>query len=281
MSQNRDKPLTMYEWNETNKKKLYVANKHHKKLLQVLIRSEPYTIESKTFAQIKIIPYAVDNAKVYNDKSNDPKIIQIYQGIELTYHGQGKDGKTPKIHLKIISQSNTRYRTLVDCSLLLDNALPRFVPIFSYLPGYEYDKPLIKKISKKAHLFKVNSDDPIRFDFYLSGKDIDHHAYFLSMYSLNMFSNLDYLIAKKNFPLEPSPIVQPIAGFTMKNYILWVRCSNSTHIGKPFIQFYNNKNYYHKFMNRVTAGIDKNGRAFWSTMYDDEREIKTYLANQK
>jgi len=96
-----------------------------------------------------------------------------------------------------------------------------------------------------------------------------------------MFFSLDYLIANENSPLQGLPIVQPITGFAMKSYYLWVRCSGSIHKGRPFIQFYNNADYYEKIMNRRTAWIDENGRTHWSTMLDEEKRIADYLRNEK
>ena len=280
-SKNSNGSFSMYQWSEDAKDRLYIVNRHRKKLLQFIVKDEPYAHKQVTFAQIKIIPYAVERAKVYNDQLNDPSLFRIYSELELTYHGGPKEDETPKIHLKIAAVSKHRYRTLVDCSLCLDSSIPRLAPICSFFPGYEFDRPLTDKISKKSHIFQVDSNLPIRFDFYLSGRNFDHHACINSMYSMNMFFSLDYLIAKENRPLQGLPIVQPIAGFAMKDYYLWVRCSRSTHGGKPFIQFYNNADYYEKIMNRRIALIDKNGRTRLSTMLDKEEEITDYLNCQK
>lgn len=114
---------------------------------------------------------------------------------------------------------------------------------------------------------------PVRFDIYLSGLNFDHHAYMNSIYSFNMFHSLDYLIEKEGGPLRGLPMVQPITGFAMKGYHLWIRCSKSSHQGRPFLQFYNNGSYYDKFMNRRTAWKDQNGRTHWSTMLDEEDRI--------
>jgi hypothetical protein len=279
-SKNSDGSFSMYQWTENSKDRLYIVNQHRKKLLQFVVKDEPHANQPVTFAQIKIIPYVVERAKVYNDQPGDPILFRIYSELELTYHGGSKGDHTPKIHLKIAAPSKNRYRTLVDCSLCLDSSIPRLAPICSFFSGYEYDKPMTVKISKKSHKFKVDSTYPVRFDIYLSGKDFDHHAYINSMYSMSMFFSLDYLIAKENSPLQGLPIVQPIMGFAMKGYYLWVRCSKSMHEGKAFIQFYNNADYYEKIMNRRTAWIDKNGRTHWSTMIDEERRITDDLRNE-
>ncbi len=280
-NRNSDGSFSMYQWIEESKDRLYVLNQHSKKLLQFIVKDEPNANKQMTFAQIKIIPYAVERAKVYKDRPDDPNLLRIYNGLEITYHGGAKEGHTPKVHLKIISQSRNRYRTLVDCSLYLDNSIPRLAPICSFFAGYEYNRSSSDRIRKKSHIFKVDSSYPVRFDFYLSGKDFDHHAYINSMYSMSMFFSLDYLIANQNSPLQGLPMIQPIAGFAMKGYCLWVRCSRSIHEGRPFIQFYNNANYYEKIMNRRTAWIDKNDHTHWSTMIDEEKRIAEYLEAEK
>jgi hypothetical protein len=101
-------------------------------------------------------------------------------------------------------------------------------------------------------------------------KEFADRGYF---YSFNMFHSLDYLIEKESGPLRGLPMVQPITGFAMKGYYLWIRCSKSSHQGRPFLQFYNNGSYYDKFMNRRTAWKDQNGRTHWSTMLDEENRI--------
>jgi len=276
-SKNSDGSFSMYKWIEDAKDRLYIVNRHSKKLLQFIVNNEPYASKQVNFAQIKIIPYAAERAKVYNNEPGDPSFFRIYKGFELTYHGGSKEDETPKIHLKITTSSQNRYRTLLDCSLSLDNSIPRLAPVCSYFPGYEFDRPLIDKHSKKPHIFQVDSDGPIRFDFYLSGGTFDHHAYINSIYSMSMFYSLDYLIAKENNPLQGFPMVQPITGFAMKDYYLWVRCSRSAHEGKPFIQFYNNVNYYENIMNRRIAYVDEGGHTQRSTMLDKEREITDYF----
>jgi hypothetical protein len=280
-SENSDGSFSMYQWNENAKDRLYIVNRHHKKLLQFIVKDEPYANNEVTFAQIKIIPYDVKRAKVYNDHPEDPSLFRIYRELELTYHGGTKDDKRAKIHLKIAALSKNRYKTLVDCSLGLDSSIPYPAPVCSFFPGYEFDRLMTEKISKKSHIFQVNSNYPIRFDFYLSGRNFDIHTYMNSMYSMSMFYSLDYLIAKENSPFQGLPMVQPITGFAMKHYYIWVRCSRSTHVGKPFIQFYNNDDYYEKVMDRRIAYIDKNNLTHWSTMLDKEKEITAHFKSQE
>lgn len=278
---NDDGSFRMYEVKDSIKDRLYILNKYHKKLVQLIVNDEPIKKDIlTTSAQIKIIPYVVKRTKVYGDKPDDPHLFQIYKDLELTYHGGELDDKTqPKIHLKVKSKSKSRYRTLVDCSLHLDDSIPRPAPLFSFFPGFEYDKNLSQKIKKKSHKFQINSDHPIRIDFYLSGRDLDFHVYMNSMYSINMFHSLDFLIAKDNCPLQGLPIVQPITIFAMKNYNIWVRCSRSRHIGKPTIQFYNNMDYYYKIMDRKIAYPNQDGSLTWKTMMQKELEITEELAD--
>ena len=279
---NDDGSFTMYEVKDSIKDRLYIVNKYHKKLVQLIVNNEPTKKDLLTSAQIKIIPYVIKRAKVYRDKPDDPHLFQIYKDLELTYHGGAIDDKTqPKIHLKVKSMSKSRYRTLVDCSLHLDDSIPRPAPLFSFFSGYEYDKNLTQKNKKKSHKFQIDSDHPIRIDFYLSGKDLDFHAYVNSMFSLNMFYSLDFLITKKNCPLQGLPIVQPITIFAMKNYNIWVRCSRSRHMGKPTIQFYNNLDYYYKIMNRRIAYPNRDGSLTWKTMMQKEFEITHDVADKK
>lgn len=280
-SKNSDGSFPMYQWIEEVRDRLYIVNQHNKKLLQFIVKDEPYSRGQVTSAQLKIIPYAVERVKVYNDRPEDPTLIHIHEELELTYHGGQKGDENPKIHLKIDAPSNRRYKTLVDCSLCLDSAIPRLVPVCSFFPGYAFDKPPIDKITKKSHIFQADSNNPIRFDFYLSGKNIDLFTYINSIYSMNMFFSLDYLIANQNSPMQGLLMVQPITGFAMKDYYLWVRCSGSTHVGRPFIQFYNNANYYEKAMNRRIAYINDNGSTNWTTMHNKEKEITDYLSTKE
>jgi len=279
-SRNPNGSISMYKWTEDSKDRLYVLNQHRKKLLQLVIKDEPIRNKPLSFAQIKIIPYGIDRAKVYRDQPDDPSLVHINSDLELTYHGGPKGDQDPKIHMKVVTASRSRYRTLVDCSLSLNSDLPRLAPICSLFAGYDYNKPMTDKVAKKSHIFKADSIYPVRFDIYLSGFNFDHHAFMNSMYSFNMFFSLDYLIGKEGSPLRGLPMVQPIMGYAMKGYYLWLRCSRSSHRGKPFIQFYNNAAYYDKFMNRRTAWIDKDGRTQWSTMIEEEDRITAFIQKE-
>lgn len=279
-NKNPDESISMFQWGEDSKDRLYVLNQHRKKLLQLVVKDEPSSNKFLSFAQIKIVPYGIDRAKVYRDQPDDPNLVHINSDLELTYHGGPKGDQAPKIHMKVVAGPRNRYQTLVDCSLSLNSELPRLAPICSLFAGYDYDKPMTDKVAKKSHVFKADSISPVRFDIYLSGLNFDHHAFMSSMYSFNMFFSLDYLIRKEGGSLRGLPMVQSITGFAMKGYYLWVRCSRSSHQGKPFLQFYNNVAYYDKFMNRRTAWIDKEGRTQWSTMLAEEDRITASIQKE-
>lgn len=281
-SHKRGEPFSMYVWDDKqSKERLYIVNQHKRKLLQLIVKAESVRNNRPDYAQIKLIPYGINRACVYRDQLSDPKIVRLYDAVELTYHGGPKGDQNPKIHLKGSTTSNRRYQTLIDYSLVLNKDAQILIPVFSLFPGYLYDKPVTDTIKRKSHIFRVDSTHPIRFDIYLCGKQFNIHLYINSMYSFNMFYSLDYLIAKECSPLQGYPMVQPITGFDMKGYYLWVRCSRSKHRGKPFLQFYNNANYYEKVMNRRIAYINNDRSVTWKTMIDKEREISEYFSKSK
>lgn len=275
---NDDGSFRMYVWNNREEKnRLYIKNRHGKKLLQLVVNDEVDKVNSDSYAQIKIIPYRTKKARIYNDSINDPNIIRLLDNVEFTYHGGPKDDENPKIHMKCITSHRHRYQTLLDCSLPLTKDAQILLPLFSLFPGHLYKNKKNDRIKKKAYKFIIDSSNPVRIDFYLSGNDIDMEKYFNSMYSINMFFSLDYLIEKEGCPLQGHPIVQPITGFKMKGYYLWIRCSNYSHIGNPFLQFYNNYFYYEKVMNRRIAYPNDDGSLTWKTMMEKEQEISQYF----
>ncbi len=95
----------------------------------------------------------------------------------------------------------------------------------------------------------------------------------------DLFNQIAYIgeYLRRNLP---EVAVQPITGFAMKGYYLWVRCSKSSHQGKPFVKFYNNVTYYDKFMNRRTAWINKEGCTQWSSMLDEEDRITASIEKE-
>jgi len=155
---NADGSFSMYKYHDDAKDRLYILNRNKKKLLQFVVRNEQHKHDYLTYAQIKMIPYALRKVKVYTDQPNDPKSYRI-KDLELTYHGGANESQKAKIHLKIISSSGNRYKTLVYNSLELDSTLPRLVPLCSLFPGYEFDNPKTGKTKKNSHLFQVDSDN--------------------------------------------------------------------------------------------------------------------------
>ena len=136
-SGNPDGSISMYKWTEDSKDRLYILNQHRKKLLQLVVKDEPSSNNVVSFAQIKIVPYGIDRAKVYRDQPDDPNVVHLNNDLELTYHGGPKGDQTPKIHMKVVSISKNRYRNLVDCSLSLNSDIPRLAPIGSLFSGYD------------------------------------------------------------------------------------------------------------------------------------------------
>ena len=68
-----EEPFSMYQWVNDSNDRLYVVNQHSKKLLQFIVKDEN-THKDVTFAQIKIIPYAIERVKVYKDQPGDPHL---------------------------------------------------------------------------------------------------------------------------------------------------------------------------------------------------------------
>lgn len=274
----KDEPIFMYAWSDGGtEKRLYLINQHRRKVVQLIVKDEPAKNDQIDCAQIKVVPYQIHEALVYRDEPDDPQSERLYDPIEITYHGGPKGDMNPKIHLKGAFGSGSRYRTLVDNSLRLNRDQEILVPLFSVFPGDLYRLPAEDTITKKSHIFQVRSTHPIRCDLYLCGKQFNMHNYFNSMYSHSMFSSLDYLISKERNPLQSLPIVQPITGFDLQGYYIWVRCSRSHHVGKPFLQFYHNADYYGKVMNRRIAYPNPDGSLTWRTKMEKEREISEWL----
>ena len=129
---------------------------------------------------------------------------------------------------------------------------------------------------KKCHCLSAGSEDPVRFDVYVSSADIDIPAFVDSMYFFNLFWTQDYLIATKDHPLTSGLIIAPIIFFRMGDYLVMVRRSLSKYCGRPRLQFYSNKNYYEKLMNRRTARPNPDGTLAWSTLAEDETRLRGY-----
>lgn len=273
-SRSIDGSVRMINTVSTAHSRLYVVNQHRRKLLQLVLKNESAKDKETQHAQIKIIPYGTRRARIYRDKPNDPSIEVLHNGVELTYHGGAKDNQAPKVHLK----AATGYKTLVDFSLSLSSDTPHPVPLFTYEPGHDFDKPIADKISKSAHVADAGHTQPVRFDLYLAGKNFDVAAFVNSVYFFNLFWTPDYLIRAQHCALSSGLIVAPVMIYPMDTYTVLIRRSLSRHYGRPYLQFYNNASYYEKLMNRRTAWVDANGHTRWSTMAKDEVRVMNQSA---
>lgn len=191
----------------------------------------------------------------------------LRDGFELTYHGGQLADKPPKVHLKATSG----YTTLINESLSLPNEIPHSVPLFSFETGFANQLPLTNPVTKSAHVVSAANLNPACFDLYLASARLDMHVFVNSMYFFNLFWTPDYLIATKSCPLSSGQIIAPIFFCRMGEFQVTVRRSVSAYNGRSRLHFYNNKNYYAKFMSRRTATRDPDGAITWSTMVRDER----------
>lgn len=249
--------------------RLYMLNRYGRKLLQLIIKDEPSAKHEAAFAQIKIIPYGIRRVQAFRDDVRVPSINLLGRQAELTYHGVGSSAQPPKIHLK----SPQGYTTLINCSLPLGATLERPVPLFTLEPGWDFHKPITDAVARKCHVVSASNDQPVRFDVYLAGRQLDFEKFVKSMYFLNMLWTPDYLIKSANSPLQGGPIVAPMQFHTMGNYTLLVRRSLSRHVGRSLVQFYDNANYYEKAMCRPVAWRNEDGTMQWSTLLEEELRL--------
>ncbi len=270
-SRHPDGSVSMLATEVENRKALYLTNLHGQKLLKISVKSEAHKHQGTQHAQIKVITYGIDRAWLWRDRPSDPDIARLHDGVELTYHGGASGDMTPKVHIKV---TTGRYTTLIDDSLHLPHNTEHPVPLFSLETGYANRREVTNRVNKAAHVMDAGSSEPVRFDFYLAGADIDMHAFVNSMYFFNFFWTQDYLLMAKNLPLTSGLIIAPITFFRMGQYQLAVRRSVSSHAGRPRLHFYNNKNYYEKLMNRRTATPNADGSLTWSTMREEDARLR-------
>ena len=269
-SQNMDGGVTMLAHETVNRRTLYLVSQSGQKLLKVLVKSEADTNLDKPHAQIKLIPYGIKRATVWQDKPSDPQLAILRDGVDLTYHGGRKTDQAPKVHIK----ATTGYTTLIDDSLTLpaDADLP--VPLFSLESGYANQRALTNPVTKSGHVIPAGDHLSVRFDLYLAGASIDMTTFVNSIYFFNMFWTQDYLIAAKKSPLTSGQIIAPITFCRMGHYQVAIRRSLSNYNGRPHLQFYNNKNYYAKLMNRRIAALNTDGTLNWSTMAQEDARLR-------
>lgn len=254
--------------------RLYIVNKFGTKLLQFITSNNRSSDASEFYAQIKIIPYSTDKAIIHRDGSLKLKSYKLYSGVEITYHGGAIDQASPKIHLKAQSISRNRYRTLINQSLSLPSKTNNMLPIGSLEPGRSLLKQQKQKTRKKSHIHKLNTQKNVRYDFYLTGSRFDLKQYVNSFLFLNLLFSQDYLSTIKNCRLSGGKIIPPIKEYKMNNFSIWVRCSMSPHTGTPRMIFYDNENYFYKFLNRKVAYKNDDGSFYWTTGIDREKEIR-------
>lgn len=276
-SLNPDGQVSMLAHETRDRAALYITNRHGQKLLKVLVKSEPRYQGNKQHAQIKIIPYGLKRVYVWRDQPSDPHIVVLRDGVDLTYHGSYADEQMPKVHIK----ATTGYNTLINDSLVLPSDTDMPVPLFSLETGHANQRPLVNPVTKQAHTVAAGHLHSVRFDIYLAGAQMNLATFVNSMYFFNLFWTQDYLVAAKNSPLTSGLIIAPIQFFQMGQYQLVVRQSVSTHHGRPCLQFYNNKNYFDKLMNRPTATPDANGNLTWSTMRDEDARLRLEQSSQR
>lgn len=273
-AQNRhaDGSITMLATEIANRKTLYLTNSHGQKLLKISVKSEAQKHQDTQQAQLKIVTYGINRAWLWRDRPSDPEIVSLHDGVELTYHGGQNGDKTPKVHIKVMTG---RYITLIEDSLHLPHDTEHPVPLFSLETGYANQRGVTNPVTKAAHVMSAGSFEPVRFDFYLAGGEIDKQAFVNSMYFFNVFWTQDYLLAVKNHPLTSGRIIAPITFFPMGHYKIVVRRSISSYAGRPRLHFYNNKNYYEKLMNRRIAMLNADGTLDWSTMREEDMRLRS------
>lgn len=258
-SVNSDGGISMFERMEFSRKELYLTNQYGFKLLKICIKNEPATSNQQRFAQIKLIPYGIKRIYVWRDQPNDPMIVTLRNGLDLTYHGDVGVDRSSKVHIK----SKTGHTTLIDeiHTLPVDANLP--LPLFSVETGFFNQRDTRDTVTKQVATVSSNHAMPVRFDLYLAGADIDEKAFFSSMYYFSFLWTQDYLIKSRGSPLQGGKIIAPILSVRMGDYILYVRRSLSTYIGRPCFQLYQNRDFYEKFMNRPLAYRNSDGSLTW------------------
>lgn len=269
-SLNADGGITMLDHAVEDRKLLYLTNANGQKLLKIVVKNEGCSESDGQYAQIKIVPYGIKRALVWRDLPSDPLHPILHDDVTLTYHGGKGPGQAPKVHVK----ATTGYRTLIDDSLELHSDLDVPVPVFSLETGFANQRALVNPVTKKCHSLAAGSQEPVRFDVYVSSADMDIPTFVDSMYFFNLFSTQDYLITSKNHPLTSGLIIAPIMFFRMGDYQVVVRRSVSKYCGRPRLQFCSNKNFYDKLMNRRTARPNPDGTLAWSTMAEDEARLR-------
>lgn len=136
----------------------------------------------------------------------------------------------------------------------------QLIPLFSINIGNLYKDKNIDSLKKNKIKYQLTiKDSPVILDFYIAGKEFDFEKYMNSMYYLNMFFSMDYLVANKGYPLFQSLIMQPIESFHIRGYKLFVRATKSQNMGNPYFVFYNNAKFYNAFLDRKMIYKNEDG----------------------
>jgi hypothetical protein len=268
----KENSYLLYETFDESKKRLYMLNHKGRKLLQLVMKEEPFTKDHKSFIQIKLIPYKFSFVNVHKDNLCLPEKYRIQDDINFTYHGGALGDKNPKIQLKAETKIR-QYQTLVDSSFTLTDEELLLVPICSLYPGYLSTQPCIDEVKKQGYKFVPSVEHFFKIDIFFSGIGFNLYKYFETMVSFNMFFDLDFMIAQDKCPINYCKMTNPITGYKINNYHLFVRSSISIYRGRPFLQFYDNNNYYQKFMNRNVAIPNDDKSVTWSNMHEEEKRI--------
>jgi hypothetical protein len=267
-----DGSYPLYKTVDEEKKRLYLLNYNGKKLLQLKLKEEPFSKGFNPIVQIILITYKFSFANVYKDNSSLPQKYRIQDDINFTYHGGKLGEKNPKIQLKVDTKNN-KHITLVDSSFMLTGEELLLIPICSIYPGYLSSKSCDDEVRKQAHIFVPLVVDSCKIDIFFSGVKFNLSKYFETMVSSNIFFDLDFMIARDGCPLNYCKMTNPVTIYKINSYYIFVRSSLSKYQGRPYLQFYDNYNYYQKFMNRRVAMHNQDNSLTWSNMHDEERRI--------
>lgn len=259
------------------KKALYVVNQHDIKLLKIAVKNEPKQAGLVDHAQLKIIPYGFKKAFLWRDAPDDPKIVILRDGVELTYHGVQTGDKNPKIHLK----ASSGYQTLLDRMLDLPDALVRPTPLFGFDCGHAFNKTSGDSRLRSGHVVKPDYEDAMRYEFYLMSGDADVSEFVNSTYFFSLLFSLDFMSKAQHGALQGGKIIAPILFLPMCGYWLVVRRSASGYVGQPRLNFYNNRDYEQKWLNRKTAHRYADGSIEWSTLQADEERLQNVIKAHK
>lgn len=264
--------IAISEANEPNKKSLYIINQQDIKLLKVVVSNEKGGKDKEdNYAQLKIIRYGFKRALLWEDKPTDPKLFQLRDDIELTYHGSKTDKQSSKIHLK----ARTQYKTLLDNALDLPiDGIDQPAPLFAFELGCFHNKVTGDGKTRSGHVVKPGEEGAVRFELYIMNQSADVESFVNSTYFFNILFSQDYLSTAQRGVLQGGQIIAPILFYSMGDFWLIVKRSVSGYTGQPRLVFYNNRNYQNQWLDRPTGYRRSDGTFVWSTMRKDEKRLR-------